>query len=92
MSRLMLISCGIQWLAQEARYFLPGPLVLERDKLVDVGLAVDDALVFEPDAAEALRHLHRRHHRWRNQLDRCRGGLRSNEVGCYVEAGIQTVL
>ena len=33
--------------------FLPGPLVLERHQLVDVGLAVDDALVGDVDAARA---------------------------------------
>ena len=45
MSRDMLTSCGIQWFAQRGEVLLPGPLVLERDQLVDIGLAVDDALV-----------------------------------------------
>ena len=34
--------------------FFPGPLVLERDELVDVGLAVDHALVAGVDAAGAV--------------------------------------
>ena len=34
---------------------LPGPLVLERHQLVDVGLAVDDALVGGLDAARGRR-------------------------------------
>ena len=33
--------------------FFPGPLVLERDQLVDVGLAVDDAFVCSVDALRA---------------------------------------
>ena len=45
MSRLIWISCGIQWLAHADEVLLPRPLVLERHELVDVGLAVDDALV-----------------------------------------------
>ena len=35
---------------------VPGPAVLERHQLVDVGLAVDDALVLHADAAEAVGH------------------------------------
>jgi len=36
---------------------LPGPLVLERHQLVDVGAAVDDPLVFDAHAAVALGNL-----------------------------------
>ena len=39
---------------------LPGPLVLERHQLVDVGLAVDDALVGGVDAARAIGAARRR--------------------------------
>ena len=35
---------------------VPRPAVLERDELVDVGRAVDDALVLHADAAEAVLH------------------------------------
>jgi hypothetical protein len=31
--------------------FLPSPLVLKRNQLIDVGLAVDDALVFGMNTA-----------------------------------------
>ncbi len=37
-------SCGIQWFAQPSRYFCQGPVVFERDELVEVGAAVDHAL------------------------------------------------
>ena len=39
---------------------LPRPLVLERHQLVDVGLAVDDALVGDVDAAQFRRRFRRR--------------------------------
>src|SRR5687767_14583177 len=51
MSRLMLISFGIQWFSQ-AYVLLPGPLILEGHQLVDVGLGVDDLLVLDRDAAK----------------------------------------
>jgi len=35
---------------------VPGPAVLERHELVDVGRAVDDALVLHADATEAIVH------------------------------------
>ena len=35
--------------------FVPGPLVLEGHELIDVGAAVDDALVIGADTVEALR-------------------------------------
>ncbi|GIX23078.1 MAG: hypothetical protein KatS3mg122_0309 [Caldimonas sp.] len=38
MSRDMLISCGIQWLAHVARYFSQAHLYLNGHELVDVGL------------------------------------------------------
>jgi len=43
-----LISCGIHVVGAGIQIFPPGPVVFERDELVEVGTAVDDPLVVHP--------------------------------------------
>ena len=56
MSRCMLISCGIQWLAQPARYLSHAHLYLNGTSWLTSACAVDDALVLDAHAAEAVLH------------------------------------
>ncbi len=55
MSRDMFTSCGIQWLAQVARYFSHAHLYLNGTSWLTSVCAVDDALVGGLDAARGLR-------------------------------------
>src|SRR4026207_576556 len=80
MSRLMLISCGIQWLAQAARYFSQAHLYLNgtswlRAAFEVVALLVDALLVLDADAAEAIPG--------RRRLFFC--GARGHEAGCGLD-------
>ncbi len=56
MSRCMFTSCGIQWLAQPARYFSHAHLYLNGTSWLTSACAVDDALVLEPHAPKAVLH------------------------------------
>ena len=93
MSRLMLISCGIQWLAQEARYFSQAHLYLNGTSWLTSVLPLMMRLSSSRMRRKLCRHLHHRHRDGAARSDRCSGRrCTATKLGRRVEAGIQTVL